>query len=238
MHTNLSAHHHHLFCSYRQVRAAGRRREWLESIVLVTLTAFGGHLLAQTLLREPPDLITCDTYLPLILASWYLVNHSPFNAIPALLAMPVVHQLAVVLMESHRAAVLCAVVTAAAGSLRAAGSAPNAPALPFFGPIIAGAVSACGGLFFPPDRGLRSLREGVPWPLQSALYAATFYHLAVHEQGPLGRFLRHYVLGAAVDAAAARAAVAALFSICGALQTAFGPSFNALAPLHAAVYAL
>ncbi|CAN0079241.1 unnamed protein product, partial [Phaeothamnion confervicola] len=42
-------------------------------------------------------------------------------------------------------------------------------------PVLVGTVAGCGGLFLPPDRCRWPLEHGVPWPVQSAAYAAALY---------------------------------------------------------------
>jgi TRIC channel len=205
----------------------------------VTLATFGGTIVAPMLLRQPPDILTNDIIVPVIAVTWYMVNQSPRDVVPRVLKQPVVHQLLVALMEAYRAKTLCTMVAAASTVLNsAAAGAQTAYTVALFGPIIIGTVSASASLFVPCDKGLSCLEAGLPWAIQSAIYAATFYHIAVYDTGSVGHALRTYILGNSVDAATASAAIACVFAVTGMMQTVFGPHFNILKPLYLLNYAI
>jgi uncharacterized membrane protein YeiH len=227
-----------LFVLLLQARAAGKTA-WLESITFVTLSTFGGTIVAPLLLRQPPDILTNDIIVPVIAVTWYMVNQSPRDAVPRVLSKPVLHQLLVALMETYRASTLCTMVAAASTVLNSTTTSVQTPyTVALFGPIIVGTVTASAGLFLPCDRGLSCLELGLPWPIQSAIYAATFYHIAVYDTGAVGGALRTYILGDSVDAATVSAVIAAVFAVTGVLQTTFGPGFNLLRPLNLLNYAI
>jgi TRIC channel len=227
-----------LFVLLLQARAAGKTA-WLESITFVTLSTFGGTIVAPLLLRQPPDILTNDIIVPVIAVTWYMVNQSPRDAVPRVLSKPVLHQLLVALMETYRASTLCTMVAAASIVLNSTTTGVQTLyTVALFGPIIVGTAAASAGLFIPCDKGLSCLELGLPWPIQSAIYAATFYHIAVYDTGAVGGALRTYILGDSVDAATICAIIAAVFAVTGVLQTTFGPGFNVFRPLNLLNYAI
>ncbi|CAM9705004.1 unnamed protein product, partial [Chrysoparadoxa australica] len=202
-----------------RVRAAGQRG-WTEAIVLIALTAFGGNLIASMATRQVPMVLADDSVLPLILICWYLVNHSPKDVVPGLLSVPIIHQAIVLAMEAFRAGMLCDMVQAAENS-------DNTGIKSLMGPAIVGLVAGCGGAFLPLDRGLRPIRNGLPWHIQSSLVGALFYHISVRYQSFV-----HYWIGTYN----ARVCVVMLFCSVGVVQTLLGPTFNPFTPLHNVLY--
>lgn len=45
------------------------------------------------------------------------------------------------------------------------------------GPIVIGTAVGSLGQFFPTDKGLSAISNGLPWPIQGALMSSVFYHL-------------------------------------------------------------
>ena len=45
------------------------------------------------------------------------------------------------------------------------------------GPIVIGTTVGSLGQFFPTDKGLSAINNGLPWPIQGALMTSVFYHL-------------------------------------------------------------
>jgi hypothetical protein len=77
-----------------------------------------------------------------------------------------------VLYETFRAFVVTKFTLAAADAIP-----PSEFSFPVFGPIFCGTLAGCGGAFFPLNKGLDPIREGLEPPMFSALVGATFFHL-------------------------------------------------------------
>ena len=45
------------------------------------------------------------------------------------------------------------------------------------GPIVIGTAVGSLGQFFPTDKGLSAISNGLPWPIQGSLMSAVFFHL-------------------------------------------------------------
>jgi hypothetical protein len=194
----------------------------LHSIAHSGLTTYGGLLLAPLMAGRPPEVLTDDILVPLLLLCWYLVHQRPGIVVRLIAGLPVLHQLLVVLAEAYRARILCRWVSIAAAQ----------PHLPAVASILIGATAACGNAFFPLDRGLRPLRSGLTWPMQSAIYASIFYFYMARDEGPVGVWSRRLIVGTSLTESAACASVSLFFGATAVVQTLLSPKFNPLSPVN------
>jgi TRIC channel len=206
----------------------GKDMYWAQSIVLTFLLCFGGGIIAPFLLGKPPVVLTNDLIVPVLLAAWFLVNRFE-KATLTLLRLPLVKHVLAVLAEIFRANGLCAMVALASNELKPTKYYP----IPVWGPILLGTIAGCGGLFLPLDKGLASLKAGSPWPLQSAFYGATAFHLLSHDARV--RAVAEPVLGLPSENQV-RALVAAFFGLVAFLHTAVHPEFNPFTYAHKFAY--
>lgn len=59
------------------------------------------------------------------------------------------------------------------------------------GPIVAGVVNGCMGIFYPFDKGFTAVKDGTPWPIQGAIFASLFYQVTVFDKkGAIGLTIR------------------------------------------------
>eukprot|EP00612_Vaucheria_litorea_P001096 CAMPEP_0171460938 /NCGR_PEP_ID=MMETSP0945-20130129/5604_1 /TAXON_ID=109269 /ORGANISM="Vaucheria litorea, Strain CCMP2940" /LENGTH=138 /DNA_ID=CAMNT_0011987221 /DNA_START=404 /DNA_END=820 /DNA_ORIENTATION=- len=102
--------------------------------------------------------------------------------------------------------------------------------IPFWGPIVVGTLLGCGGMFLPFDKGLKSIENGSPWPLQSSFYAAFTYHILAHDPN----FKKYTNLSLSEESA--RFGVVVGIVLIALLQTFFGDDFNPFRPVHNFMY--
>ncbi|CAM9633065.1 unnamed protein product [Choristocarpus tenellus] len=215
------------------VKASGGQMFWAQSLVLTFMVGFGGGILAPFLLGKPPVIFTNDLLVPLVTVAWFLVNLTE-GVIFRVLGTPVINQVMLVLGECFRANAMCGVVLAANKVISASKYYP----IPLWGPILLGTIGACGGMFLPLDKGLQGLKNGAPWPMQSAFYGSMFFHLTVHDPN-VGPYLRQgvsYVFEGENIAEVARMCVVLFFCSMAIAQSFLGPTFNPFMPVHNILY--
>ena len=49
------------------------------------------------------------------------------------------------------------------------------------GPIVCGVLGACGGAFFPTDKGLAAVSGDLPWRVQSGIVGSVWLQLLLHD---------------------------------------------------------
>ncbi|CAM9795470.1 unnamed protein product [Ectocarpus sp. 4 AP-2014] len=211
---------------------SGKQMFWAESLVMTYMMAFGGGILAPFLLGKPPVMFVNDLIVPLVAVCWFVSNRAE-GPIFALINTPIMKQVILVLSEVFRANSMCGIVVLSNSILKPGKHYPIA----LWGPILLGTVGGCGGLFLPLDKGLKGLKNGAPWPLQSAFYGSMFFNLFVYDPN-VGPYLR--------DAAAlfldgdlvvqGRAIVAGFLCVVALAQTLISPAFNPFTPVHNVVY--
>eukprot|EP00903_Cladosiphon_okamuranus_P006670 g6512.t1 len=202
--------------------------------LLAGLGAFGGNLLACLALGTRSMVLTEEIVWPASVAAWVLVGGRLWGSsatgsafsLGDFLSLPMVHHCLVFLAEAFRASLVCGAVDAARAAASAiAVAAPPAPdnGTGWTLALLAGVLAGCGGRFLPGDRGLSPLSFGVPWAVQSSLYAAACYW---------------YCRCTGVAAGHGQAFVALFLVSVALVQTTLGPAFNPLCPLHRAAYLL
>ncbi|CAN0227462.1 unnamed protein product [Discosporangium mesarthrocarpum] len=140
------------------------------------MVVFGGGILAPLLLGKPPVMLVNDLLVPVVCTAWFLVNRTE-GFVFKFLATPGINQTMLVLGECFRANAMCGVVQIAFKAISPSKYYP----IPIWGPVLLGTIGACGGMFLPLDKGLQGLKNGAPWPMQSAFYGSLFFHLTVND---------------------------------------------------------
>ena len=152
---------------------SGKKLYWLHSYILVVITAYGGGLIAPCLIGKPSTAIGNDLCVPIALVAWYLVHYIP--GVYNLVTTTFVKAIWVTLLGLYRTHTVCNIVKLATATLA---PGPYYP-IPLVGPILVGTILGCAGLFLPADKGLSSIFNGTPWPIQGAFLTATTYQLLV-----------------------------------------------------------
>ncbi len=155
---------HHNGCKYHHPR--------LQSIVRAACIALGGISLASIVLGLTPEIFSNDTMVTVLLMVWMAVNLPSVDYVPQLLRLPVLREILVILMEAHRARVLCTWVDKGLSSTATAYMMQ--PAGCILAATTAGSLAACGEAFVPFHKGLKALKD-VDWHIQSAVYGAALY---------------------------------------------------------------
>mmetsp|Transcript_15584 Transcript_15584/g.30598 ORF Transcript_15584/g.30598 Transcript_15584/m.30598 type:complete len:269 (+) Transcript_15584:18-824(+) len=149
-----------------------RGKFWLHGVVIQALTAFGGGILVPVLLNSlAPFPLTNDFALPSILLTWWLTHCCPGDVWNKLVEVPLVHDFVFVVFEICRCKLTLHWLTVAQAVI----TKPTAFAAPVAGPIICGTLGGSAGVFMPFDKGLAAISSSVPWVMESAFLASTFF---------------------------------------------------------------
>lgn len=194
------------------------------------MTAYGGGLIAPCLVGKPSTAVANDLCLPIALVVWYLVHYTP--GIYDLVSGPTVKAMWSTLLGLYRTHTVCNMVKVAATTLT---PGPYYP-IPFVGPILVGTVLGCGGLFLPADKGLSSIFNGTPWPIQGAFMTASTYHLLIIDKnGFFGNAARSIVGTYSEDTV--KIALATIHISTILIQTFFAnKNANLFTPFHKMLY--
>jgi len=156
------------------VRKARPNISLFHSYIMSLCVAFGGGILGGMLNGDPPIPVANDMPFFALTVSWWAMNFFPFDlfcsfyeSVPGQIigkALDGMSRYRQVFNQLHKAA----------GKFKRTPYYPN----PVAGPILVGAISACGGLFMPFDKGVSALENGPHFPWRSALACAVIYYLA------------------------------------------------------------
>jgi len=168
------------------------------------LACTGGGILVPIFLNTIPVPLAIDAYPIAIVISFGLHTYCPVLREVAELSA-IFKGLLIVFYEVIRAYVVTLFVGLAATTIPA-----SQFAYPVFGPIICGTLGGCGGAFFPFNKGLAPIKNGLPPPMFSAAVGATLYHVFIiyaktvadylsHTTAPVAAFLAELLLEAATE---------------------------------------
>merc|ERR1711862_101044 len=157
--------------------------------MLSVFTAFSGGSFGTLWLAKPTSMLSNDINIACCIIAFSIANYLPFdigyklgNTFPIVIVTTLLAQL-------FRT---CGLVKYATVAFEAFKDNPSEYyPIPIFGPIIyATLLGNMGGFFL---KGLNGyLQKGMPWPFQTGLACATFYHFYVHDEtGFIGINLRH-----------------------------------------------
>jgi hypothetical protein len=128
--------------------------------------------LVPILVNGIPVPLAVDAYPIAIGISFLIHQYAPIMR-AVLHESALLHTIVIVLYECMRASVVVKLTTLAAAAI-----APSDFSIAIFGPILCGSIAGCGGAFMPLNKGLAPIESsGLSQPMQSAVIAATFYHL-------------------------------------------------------------
>jgi hypothetical protein len=188
---------------------ASKTNHFFHQLLLVIFGGFSGGVLCPLVLSRTPMLLTNDYSLLWCTSALILTHYLPCS--PAimrwLLAKPVRLVWNNLLMVTRSSTIFAitkiatglimdangALQVSAAEMAKADSGAVAMPAVPLFGPVLAGVLVSCMGVFFPLTKGTKPISNGMPLVIQGALITSAFYHLYVHDSGNLGAWLRRTV---------------------------------------------
>jgi len=148
------------------------QKSFAYKFVHLMMSATGGGIIVPILLNLIPVPIAMDAFPIAILAAFFL--HSNFPILREVYKLSSLMKVCVIIMfEIFRASVVCKFTSVAGASIP-----PSDFAFPLFGPIFCGTIAGCGGAFFPLTKGLDPIANGLPPPMRSAFWGATFFHLS------------------------------------------------------------
>mmetsp|Transcript_23011 Transcript_23011/g.50157 ORF Transcript_23011/g.50157 Transcript_23011/m.50157 type:complete len:241 (-) Transcript_23011:16-738(-) len=166
------------YCNFVAGKCATGMRErehlenWVKSLVTCCLAAFGGSFINPVLLGvKAPPIEFSSFFLVSMCFAWWMNHNTLFGEHWRLLMKnPIVKAKMAGIYEVFRLWVTFAWYSKAVSLLPATGQ--------LVGPIICGTLGGSGGMFFPLDKGLGVLSNGVPWNMESCFYFVTVYHVA------------------------------------------------------------
>lgn len=148
---------------------------FLHSFVRSLLLSFGGGSLMPPLVGRPSAWLMLDTMVPLSLLAWLMVNKVPFFR--KVYRQPIVQILGFALCEMFR---VQTVFLLTGISVKAIGPTMYFD-VPVVGPVIAGTLAGCSGLFLPFDKGLSALlQDPLPYNVVTAFLMALTFHVSLN----------------------------------------------------------
>jgi len=171
---------------------ANKENHFFHQIISVVFGGFSGGVLCPLVLGKPPMLLTNDYSLLWCMSVLVLTRYLPWSpfVMKCLVAKPVRLVWNNLLMIT-RSSTIFAITKTASSLIMANSITPNI--VPVCGPIFAGVIVSCMGVFFPLTKGMKPISNGTPLVTQGALITSAFYHLYVHDTGACGSGLRWLV---------------------------------------------
>lgn len=162
---------------------------WFHAFMLSVFTAFAGGTFGSLWMAKPTSMLSNDVNVACCIIAFAVASYAPFDigyklgkTFPVVIVTTVFAQL-------FRT---CGLVKFSTVAFEAFKDNPSEYyPIPIFGPIIyATMLGNMGGFFL---KGLNGhLKDGMPWPFQTGLACASFYHFYVHDEtGFIGVNLRH-----------------------------------------------
>lgn len=139
--------------------------------VSMILACTGGGILVPLFINKIPVPLANDAYPIAILTSFAIHYYFPI-VWDVIKLVPMVKASIIILYEVVRAKVVFTFTVASAAAI-----APSLFSFPFFGPIMCGTISGCGGAFLPMNKGLDPILKGMGYPMITACVGATMVHL-------------------------------------------------------------
>lgn len=216
----------------RNGRNRDKKLAWFHAFMISLLTAFAGGIFTNIWVGKPSLLLSSDINMACCIVAFLIVNCTPWdigyklgNTFPIVILTTLLGQL-------FRVTGMMGFTTVGFEMFKDRPS-DYYPA-PVFGPILFATLLANMGGFF--NKGVDGyLKNGMPWPVQNGLFAASFYHFFVNDQsGFIGVNLRKFIdLAPGIkmgfdEKTFAKVAASLFMHICGLLRLPFalGPSFN------------
>lgn len=215
--------------------ARGKRFFWLNSIFRLLCLSFGGGTVVPIVLGMRPFPFANDAALTATLVVWWCVHYFPGDLVfKAYKQSTTLRCLVAFLFEVMRGNVILVWLTQAHNVIPAG----KYYAVPVWGPILCGSLAGCFGGFL--HGGFGAVEKEVSWLVQSALYAAAYFHFAVYDPNvsPVLSSLSPFGSGAAEEwRVVSHVSVVAFLAATAVAQEFLGDKdFNPFKPLHSAAY--
>lgn len=187
----------HGYLGFMGVRKAqeqtGAALGWFHTFFICLISSFGGAILTPMWLGRPSSIIATDMTLLISLAVYAIVFLSPFSAGYQIAQLFPVRLILTIGSSLFKTLGMIGFCTIAFDVLKENPAATEYYPVPIFGPIIWASMLGNMGAFF--MKGFHThLENGMPYPFQSGLFWATFFHFYVNDtEGPIGNYLRHAV---------------------------------------------
>jgi len=162
---------------------------WFHAFMMGIFLSFSGGTFGTLWLAKPTSMLSNDVNIACCILAFILVNYTPFSigyklakTFPVVLVTTCFAQL----FRSSGLVKFCSVAF-----VEFKGNPSKYYNIPVFGPIIYATLLGNFGGFF--NKGFTGhLNKGMPWPFQTGLACASFYHFFVHDEtGFIGTNLRH-----------------------------------------------
>lgn len=162
---------------------------WFHAFMMGIFLSFSGGTFGTLWLGKPTSMLSNDINIACIIITFILVNYTPFK-----IGFKLAQTFPVVIVTTSFAQLfktsgLVKFCTVAFETFK--DNPSKYYPIPVFGPIIYATLLGNFGGFF--NKGFGNyLKNGMPWPFQTGLACATFYHFYVHDEtGFIGINLRH-----------------------------------------------
>ena len=170
-----------LFCCAmaRSLITSQPKIRWLHGLMFLCLTSYGGSTLVPMMLGKPIAMFANEALVLHMGLAWLLVKQLP----PFLSVLKTGPGKALSSMgfEFIRCHVMILQWTAAASTLGCGKMPGFSYPVAVVGPLVCGVLGACGGAFFPTDKGLAAVTGDLPWRVQSGIVGSIWLQLLLHD---------------------------------------------------------
>jgi len=161
----------HIFTGNKVFSSVDPKASTSFKFVSMVAACTGGGILVPIFVNNIPVPLVNDYYIIAILIAFTL--HSLFPMLRDVYKLSDCFKISIVILfETLRASVVCALLSSAQNAIP-----PSAFSFALFGPIMCGTVAGCGGAFFPLNKGLDPIKEGLQSPMFTAMIASACYHI-------------------------------------------------------------
>ena len=167
-----------LFCCAmaRSLITSQPKIRWLHGLMFLCLTSYGGSTLVPMMLGKPIAMFANEALVLHMGLAWLLVKQLP--PFLSVLKTGPAKALSSMGFEFIRCHVMILQWGLAASTL-GGGKMPGGFTYPVavVGPLVCGVLGACGGAFFPTDKGLAAVTGDLPWRVQSGIVGSIWLQL-------------------------------------------------------------
>lgn len=161
---------------------------WAHGLTLTAINAFGGAFLAPLIVCHCPVPLMEETFLWMLVFTWYIMNNLPMASRPLEMFLRSVpgNALFTVVFAIFKTNQIVAGIELANNAIMyewMEASSRYFKATPYAAPLLCGFLSGCGGDFLPFEKGLTPIEKGNRWPVRAAFFASVSYWVATRSCG-------------------------------------------------------